>query len=67
MPAKRVLISIDQRLLARVDDACERRGFTRSGYLARLAAADLEGEGANAVADASSTTAPPIRNKIGYE
>lgn len=43
MPAKRVLISIDGRLLARIDDACERRGLTRSAYLAGLADADLVG------------------------
>ena len=43
MPVRRVLISIDERLLARVDDACLRRGMTRSGYLAQLADADLLG------------------------
>ena len=43
MPAKRVLISIDDRLLARIDDACARRGLSRSGYLAQLAEADLVG------------------------
>lgn len=43
MPAKRVLISIDERLLARIDDACARRRLTRSAYLARLADADLAG------------------------
>ncbi len=45
MPAKRVLISVDERLLARIDEWCARRGYTRSGYLARLAAADLDGLG----------------------
>lgn len=43
MPAKRVLISIDERLLARIDDACARRGMSRSAYLAQLADADLVG------------------------
>jgi hypothetical protein len=43
MPAKRVLISIDEGLLARVDAACARRGMTRSGYLAQLADTDLGG------------------------
>lgn len=43
MPAKRVLISIDERLLARIDDACARRGLSRSAYLAQLADADLVG------------------------
>jgi hypothetical protein len=42
MPAKRVLISIDERLLTRIDQAVERRGLTRSGYLAQLASADLD-------------------------
>lgn len=43
MPAKRVLISIDERLLGRIDDACARNGVTRSAYLAQLADADLIG------------------------
>jgi metal-responsive CopG/Arc/MetJ family transcriptional regulator len=43
MPAKRVLVSLDERLLTRIDDACARRGLTRSGYLAQLADADLVG------------------------
>jgi metal-responsive CopG/Arc/MetJ family transcriptional regulator len=43
MPAKRVLISIDERLLARIDEACARRGLSRSRYLAQLADADLAG------------------------
>jgi hypothetical protein len=43
MPARRVLISIEARLLARIDDACARRGLTRSGYLAELAERDLAG------------------------
>ena len=45
MPAKRVLISIDERLLARIDEAAMRAGLTRSGYLARLASADLAADG----------------------
>jgi metal-responsive CopG/Arc/MetJ family transcriptional regulator len=44
MTAKRVLISIDERLLSRIDRAVARRGMTRSGYLAQLASADLESE-----------------------
>jgi len=44
MPAKRVLISIDARLLTRVDARVQRLGLTRSGYLAQLAAADLEAD-----------------------
>ena len=44
MPAKRVLISIDERLLERIDASCRERGLTRSGYLAGLAASDLASE-----------------------
>ncbi len=36
MPAKRVLISIDDRLLDRLDHSAARLGLTRSGYLANL-------------------------------
>ena len=43
MVAKRVLISIDERLLERIDDACARRGVSRSAYLAQLAGAELAG------------------------
>jgi hypothetical protein len=43
MAAKRVLISIDERLLDRVDQACARLGLSRSRYLAQLAEADLTG------------------------
>ncbi len=41
MPAKRVLISLEERLLGRIDDACARRNVSRSAYLAQLAEADL--------------------------
>jgi metal-responsive CopG/Arc/MetJ family transcriptional regulator len=53
MTAKRVLISIDARLLTRVDARVQRLGLTRSGYLAQLAAADLE-------ADRSGGTRPNL-------
>jgi metal-responsive CopG/Arc/MetJ family transcriptional regulator len=43
MPAKRVLISIDERTLARIDDAARRGGLTRSGFLAQAAMAQIEG------------------------
>jgi HicB_like antitoxin of bacterial toxin-antitoxin system len=46
MPAKRVLISIDERVLARIDDAAQRSGQTRSGFLAQAALAQIEGGGA---------------------
>ncbi len=45
MPAKRVLISVDDRLLVRIDRAAARRGQTRSGYLAELANRDIGGGG----------------------
>lgn len=44
MPAKRVLISIQEQLLVRVDERAARLGIGRSTYLAQLAAADLETE-----------------------
>jgi metal-responsive CopG/Arc/MetJ family transcriptional regulator len=44
MPAKRVLISIQEQLLERVDERAARLGIGRSTYLAKLAAADLEGD-----------------------
>jgi hypothetical protein len=44
MTTKRVLISINEQLLARIDLAVARRRLTRSGYLAQLASADLEAE-----------------------
>ena len=43
MPAKRVLISIDERLLARIDEACDRVGTSRSAFIARAASRDLDG------------------------
>jgi metal-responsive CopG/Arc/MetJ family transcriptional regulator len=48
MPAKRVLISIDERILARIDEAVQRSGQTRSGFLAQAAIAQIEGGGAGA-------------------
>ncbi len=45
MPAKRVLISIDERILARIDDAAQRNGQSRSGFLAQAAMAQIEGPG----------------------
>ena len=43
MPAKRVLISIDERLLGRIDDACDRLGMSRSAFLAQSASRELDG------------------------
>ena len=48
MPAKRVLISIDERILARIDEAVQRSGQTRSGFLAQAALAQIEGGGGGA-------------------
>jgi len=47
MPAKRVLISVDERILARIDDAVRRSGLTRSGFLAQAAMAQIEGGGSS--------------------
>ena len=44
MPAKRVLISIDERILARIDEAVQRSGQTRSGFLAQAALAQIDGQ-----------------------
>jgi metal-responsive CopG/Arc/MetJ family transcriptional regulator len=44
MPAKRVLISIDERILARIDEAVQRSGQTRSGFLAQAAIAQIDGD-----------------------
>ena len=43
MPAKRVLISVDERILARIDEEARRSGMTRSGFLAQAALAHIEG------------------------
>ena len=56
MPAKRVLISIDERILARIDDAVQRSGQTRSGFLAQAAMAQIEG--ADSSAQPGSKDAP---------
>jgi Ribbon-helix-helix protein, copG family len=45
MPAKRVLISIDERTLERIDEAAQRNGLTRSRFLAEAAMAQIEGPG----------------------
>jgi hypothetical protein len=56
MPARRVLISIDERLLARIDAAAARLGMTRSAFLAQSASRDLEG-GTGPGADPSARAA----------
>lgn len=38
----KVLVSIDERLLARLDKEARRQGLSRSAYLARLAARELD-------------------------
>lgn len=42
MPAKRVLISVEERILARIDEEARRSGMTRSGFLAQAAMAQIE-------------------------
>ncbi len=62
MPAKRVLISIDERILARIDDAAQRSGQTRSGFLAQAALAQIDEEGtAKASNQAAENQARPRR------
>ena len=63
MPAKRVLISIDERILARIDDAAQRNGQTRSGFLAQAAIAQIEGasEARRAPDDRSADGSRPPR------
>ena len=62
MPAKRVLISIDERILARIDDAAQRTGQTRSGFLARAAIAQIDGTDATrSSADRSADEQRPQR------
>jgi hypothetical protein len=39
----KVLVSLDDRLLRRIDRAAKSRGLTRSAYLAQLAEGDLAG------------------------
>jgi hypothetical protein len=56
MTARRVLISIDERLLARVDDACARRGLSRSAYLADADLAGGTGPGLDPDVRAALTT-----------
>lgn len=41
---KKVLVSMDERVLSRIDRAARRRGLSRSAYLEGLAAADLARE-----------------------
>ena len=41
----KILVSLDQKLLVRIDRAARKLGLTRSGYLARLAARELDTEG----------------------
>lgn len=49
MPAKRVLISIDERLLDRIDEHADRLGLSRSAFLAQAAAREMdEGTGPGA-------------------
>jgi metal-responsive CopG/Arc/MetJ family transcriptional regulator len=50
MPAKRVLISIDERLLDRIDERADRLGLSRSAYLAQVASREME-EGTGPGAD----------------
>lgn len=44
MTKTKVLLSIDARLLARIDRAARRLGLSRSAFLSQLAARELGGE-----------------------
>lgn len=44
MAARKVLISLEDRLLRRIDRAARARGLSRSAYLAEIAAKDLGGQ-----------------------
>lgn len=57
MPAKRVLISIDERILARIDDAARRHGLTRSRFLAQAAMAQIEGGSTGGAQDVNALKA----------
>ena len=48
----KVLVSLDDRLLKRIDRAARSRGLSRSAYLADLAARDLGASGPGATASA---------------
>jgi metal-responsive CopG/Arc/MetJ family transcriptional regulator len=65
--AKRVLISIDERLLARIDEARAQIGMTRSAYLAQLAGRELEaatGPGATPTARAALAALDALLNDV---
>lgn len=40
----KILVSVDEKLLARLDRAAKRAGLSRSAYLARLVERDLDSE-----------------------
>ncbi len=40
----KILVSVDEKLLAQIDRAARRSGLSRSAYLARLASHELRGE-----------------------
>jgi hypothetical protein len=65
MPAKRVLISVDERILARIDDAARRDGLTRSRFLAEAAIARIDGAGEPT--SRPDAGAPAIRSESSYK
>jgi len=42
MDVTKILVSIDERLLARIDKEARQQGLTRSAFLSRLAARELD-------------------------
>ena len=57
-PVAKILLSLDERLVRRIDAAARRLGLTRSAYLARVAQKEL-GEARGPGAD------PKVRKAIG--
>lgn len=44
MAIRKVLVSLDERVVARIDRAARRQGLSRSAYIEQLAVADLASE-----------------------
>lgn len=67
MPARRVLISIDEQLLARIDAAAERVGLSRSAFFAESASRDLEGGAGPGAAPAARAALATLDTLLGKE
>ena len=58
----KILVSVDDKLLARIDRAASSAGLSRSAYLARLAARDLGEERGPEPADRPNVHSPGFKN-----